>query len=127
MHDLTRVLFRVLVFEHLLKSLVRLSQERLCVVVLLARAERLRSGQPPRIRSVELRRVLVRAQVHVEGELVLGKLASFDQVVEIVRVADKINVHIGRRSYRLPALSAADDFLELGLGCLNLPPSVLNF
>lgn len=46
-------------------------------------------------------------------------------MVEVIRVANEVNVHISRCSDGLPALSAPYNFLELGPSCLDLATRVL--
>lgn len=46
-------------------------------------------------------------------------------MVEVIRISNEVDVHIGRCSNRLPALSPADYLLELGASSLDLSTSIL--
>lgn len=46
-------------------------------------------------------------------------------MVEVIRISNEVDVHVGWCSDRLPALSPADYLLELGASGLNLSSSIL--
>ena len=74
-HDLPSILLSVLVLELGSEGLIRALHKRVSFDVLVLRSEGLGAGVAPGISGVELRCVLVLAQVHAEGQLILGELA----------------------------------------------------
>ena len=74
-HDLTCIFLCVLVLEFGGEGLVCVLHKRVGFHVLVLRGEGFGAGVAPGIRGVELRCVLVLAQVHTEGQLILSELA----------------------------------------------------
>ena len=74
-HDLARIALSMLVFEFGCKSFVCLLQESIGLNVLLARRKLFRPWQFPSVSCIELGCVLVVAQVHSKGQLVLRVFA----------------------------------------------------
>ena len=60
------------VLELSIEAFVCILDEGVGHFVLVFGGEDLGAGEPPRLISIEVGRVLVRTQVHAEGELILG-------------------------------------------------------
>ena len=84
MHYLTCILLSVFVFKLSIEAFVCILDERVSHLVLAFRREDLGPGESPWLVSIELSRVLVRTQVHTEGEFVFSELASLDQVMKVI-------------------------------------------
>ena len=71
MHDFSGVFLRHFAFELDCELLLPMIEVILCTTELIFRAEGSRSWVQPGICCIEVRGVLVRAQIHVEGQVLL--------------------------------------------------------
>ena len=64
------------------------------IILLVLRFRSVLSGprQFPGICRVELGSVFVLTEVHAESKVILCQLATFDQMVEVVRIANQVDV-----------------------------------
>lgn len=92
MHYLPCVLLRMLVFKLRSELFVRVCQERVRQRVLLLRLEHLRARHLPGLKSIELSRILVGTQIHAESELIFRVLSCLNEMMEVVRVANDVDV-----------------------------------
>ena len=84
MHDFPCVSLGVLILKLLFKTPVCLTKERVSRLVLVCGIELLESSFIPGICRIELRCVLVIAQVHSKRKLIFRVLTRLDQMREVV-------------------------------------------
>lgn len=113
MHYLTSILLSVFVFKLSIEAFVCILDEGISHLILVFGREDFGAGESPWLISIELGRILVRTQVHTEGELVLCELSSLNQVMEVIRVANVIDVDISWSMHGLATLPSLNDLLKL--------------
>ena len=127
MHDLTGIPLCMLILELGRVWLVCTIKASVSLQILILGLEYFGAGGAPWLLGIELCCVFVGAKVHSKGELVFCQLASFNQVMMIVRVANKINIEIGGSCNGLATVSTLNHALKLRASCLNLTTGVTRF
>ena len=89
----------MLVLELGCKTFVCIVEERIRRLVLASGLEYLGPREAPGLLCIEVCCVFVRAEVHAEGQFILRQFPTFDQVVVIVRIANEVDIKVGRRSH----------------------------
>ena len=107
------------------ESFICLSEEGVGLRILFLGGEGLCTWKSPGICGIEISSVLVLSKVHAEAQFIFSQLASLDQVMEVVRVANEVDVQVRWRVNRLSALAATQHFLELTPRRLYLTSCIL--